>query len=217
MKRTLPLLLAVAACAPHPRALPSASLPPAAPPFPHATVWTRSAQMPLRGDSAAAGGTVPYLFTRLQVTGNDSASLRVRCDLCVPMIEGWVSRAAVVYEVLLPEAAAGGELAEFLLAVRDAAARRDVPALRQAMSREFTSSLIMDGGALEAGARWDRGGYGDLDRLPALLDRGVHTRGGQLWAAPPEYYLRGGYRDLRGGFRREGERWVWVFFVRGGA
>ncbi|CAA9326132.1 MAG: hypothetical protein AVDCRST_MAG89-1906, partial [uncultured Gemmatimonadetes bacterium] len=54
-------------------------------------------------------------------------------------------------------AAAEMELADFALAVRDAASRRDVPALRRAMSRDFVHTLgPIDPGILETLAAWER-------------------------------------------------------------
>lgn len=178
-------------------------------------VWTREAGTTLAPDSAVAGGVVPHLFTRLEVLRADSARLHVRCVVCTPRVEGWVPRGAVVYQPAAPEAAARGELAEFLLAVRSAAERADVAALRPVMSRRFTSSFSGGDGILEALARWEWEGHRSLRRLPGLLDRGVSTRDQRIWAAPPEYLSQPQYYDLRAGFRREEGRWEWIFLVRG--
>ncbi len=214
-RKLLPLLLlAAAACAPRPAPRPPAPPPPpAAPPFPHATVWTRGEGTPVRVDSARTAA-IPRLFTRLEVLGSDSAALRVRCVVCAPQVEGWVEKRSVVYETLAPDAAAQGELAGFLLAVRAAAARHDVAALRPVLSRSFTSSLEPTGeGIIETLHRWEQERYRSLDRLPALLDAGVASRDGRIWAAPQAYLATPGYPGLRAGFRRGGTRWEWVFLV----
>ncbi|MGI9182392.1 MAG: hypothetical protein ACR2H9_18085, partial [Longimicrobiaceae bacterium] len=87
------------------------------PPFPHPFVWTPQASMQIRTETGWA--VVPYLFSRLEVLGTDSLGLRVRCSFCPEPVEGWVSREEVIYESPNPHLAAHGELAEFLLAVRD--------------------------------------------------------------------------------------------------
>lgn len=218
MKKTLwsplaALSLALAACAaPRPREAPPPPPPPAEAPFPYEAVWTRRPGTPLHADSARSD-TVPHLFTRLQVLRADSALLYVRCAVCPRPAEGWVEKGAVVYEPTSPEAAARGEPAELLLSVRAAAERRDVQALRQVMSRHFTHSLGGADGIVEALASWEREGYRSLGRLPALLDRGVATRDGRIWAAPPEWAERPDYLGPRAGFRREGGRWEWIFLI----
>lgn len=214
--KLLPLaLLAAAACAPRP-VPPPPPAPEPPPPFPHAQVWTREAGTALRPDSAGAPqADLPHAFTRLEVLRSDSASLYVRCIVCTPHLEGWVEKERVVWEARAPALAAGGELAEFLLAVRGAASRRDVAALRPVMARLFTHSLSGADGPVEAVGRWEQEGFRRLDRLPFLLDRGVATRDGSIWAAPPAWVAYPSYRDLRAGFRREGGRWEWIFFVPG--
>lgn len=214
--KLVPLLVLLCACA-APRPAPAPAPPAPAPPaFPYATVWTREAGTALRPDSAgAAVPALPNAFTRLEVLRADSASLYVRCVVCTPRGEGWVAKARVVFEPGTPSLAAGGELAEFLLAVRAAAARRDMAALRPVMSRQFTHSLGGADGIMEAVARWEQEGFRRLDRLPWLLDRGVASPDGIVWAAPPAWAADRAYRDLRAGFRREGNRWEWVFLVPG--
>lgn len=216
-RKLIPLLvLAAAACGPRRAPEPVVPPPPPPPPFPHALVWTREAATVLEPDSAGVpAATVPHLFTRLEVLRSDSASLYVRCAVCTPVAEGWVPKEGVVFEAAAPAAAATGGLAEFLLAVRSAAAARDVPALRAVMSRDFTHSFRGGDGVVEAIGRWEQMGFRRLDRLPFLLDRGVGTRDRQIWAGPPAYLTDLNYRDLRAGFRRNGDRWEWIFFVPG--
>ncbi|HEX2092378.1 MAG TPA: hypothetical protein VHG28_08250 [Longimicrobiaceae bacterium] len=216
-RKVLPLLLlALAACGGPPRpAEPAPPAPPPPPSFPYTVVWTREAATPVRVDSARTD-TLRYLFTRLEVLESDSASLRVRCGVCTPQVVGWVEKRGVVYEPRPIPLAAQGELAEFLLAVRTATLRRDVEALRPVMSRQFTSSFGAGGeGVIETVARWQEERFRSLDRLPALLDRGVGTRDGRIWAAPPAYLTEPEYLDLRAGFRRTAGRWEWIFLVRG--
>ena len=152
---------------------------------------------------------------RLEVLGSDSAMLRVRCPVCIPAGEGLIPKAEVVWEEQAPSVAARGELAEFVVAVRAAAARRDVVALRPVISRRFVHSLAGGDGPLEATSTWEREGFRTLDPLPMLLDHGV-LPDGPLWVGPPEYLSDRSYRGLRTGFRREGDQWEWVFLVRDG-
>lgn len=178
-------------------------------------MWTRAPATELRPDSAGVRGTVANAFTRLEVLRSDSSSLYVRCVVCTPRVEGWVETEGVVFEPRAPAQAADGELADFLLAVRDAASRRDVAALRAVMGRGFTHSFAGGDGVVEALGRWEQEGFRRLDRLPFLLDRGVATPDGTIWAAPPAWVTDRAYSDLRAGFRREGGRWEWVFLVPG--
>ncbi|HEV2150181.1 MAG TPA: hypothetical protein VGR37_22475 [Longimicrobiaceae bacterium] len=216
-RQLLPLLLlTVAACGGPRRAPQPAPAAPPPPPFPHAVVWTREAGTALRPDSAGAPTVaLPNSFTRLEVLRSDSASLYVRCIVCTPHAEGWVPKERVVFEARPPALAATGDLAEFLLSVRDAASRRDLAALRPVMARQFTHSLGGGDGVVEAVGRWEQEAFRRFDRLPFLLDRGVATRDGLVWAAPPAWVTDPGYRDLRAGFRREGNRWEWIFLVPG--
>ena len=129
-----------------------------------------------------------------------------------------MARESVVYLPQDPAAAARLELADFALAVRDAANRRDVEALRGVMSRDFVHTLgPVELGVLETLAQWAREDYRQLDRLPFLLDRGIAAVPGTLvWAAPPEFAYQAGYGDLRAGFRRGADGWEFVFLVRSG-
>ncbi|HEX2210001.1 MAG TPA: hypothetical protein VHG93_20160 [Longimicrobium sp.] len=193
------------------------SLPPAPPPITaNQSVWTRDAGTFLRGETS--GVRLPYIFMRLEVLRADTTELYVRCVHCPGTPEGWVPREAVVHWIRPPWDVRKMDLADFVLAVRDAAARQDVPTLRRAMSREFVHTLgPLEMGLLETFAAWEREGYRTLDRLPFILDRGVAAvPGTQVWAAPPEWASTFEYRDLRAGFRRGEEGWEWIFLVRDG-
>ncbi|HEX6036679.1 hypothetical protein [Longimicrobium sp.] len=221
------LLLLIAACTPAPRRPAAVAPPPVAPPVvrPPApppivqfqNVWTRDAGTQLRTD--AGGVPLPYVFMRLEVLRADTADLLVRCPVCPGTPEGWIERARVVHAPLRPADAARLDLADFVLSVREAAAQRDVEALRSVMARDFVHTLgPLEMGLLETFASWEREGYRTLDRMPFLLDRGVATVvGTPVWAAPPEYASQQGYGDLRAGFRRGPDGWEWIFLVRGGA
>jgi hypothetical protein len=215
--------LVLAACpAPQRPAPPPAPVPvragPAAPPaiVQSQSVWTRDAGLVLRGEGGAA--TLPFVFMRLEVLRADTTELLVRCVHCPGAPIGWLARGSVVHVPPDVSTAAEMELADFALAVRDAASRRDVPALRRAMSRDFVHTLgPIDPGILETLAQWEREGYRSVDRLPFLLDRGIASVAGTaIWAAPPEYASDLRYNGLRAGFRRGREGWEWVFLVSGG-
>lgn len=191
--------------------------PPAPPPIVASqSVWTRDAGTFLRGETS--GVRLPYIFMRLEVLRADTTDLLVRCVHCPGTPEGWVTRDAIVHWVRPPWEVQRDNLAEFALAVRDAAQRRDVQTLRRAMSREFVHTLgPLEMGLLETFATWEREGYRTLDRLPFLLDRGIASVvGTPVWAAPPEYAATLGYQDLRVGFRRGEHGWEWIFLVRDG-
>jgi len=211
------LALALAACgprpAPPPPPLPALTPLPAVAPAPVPTeVWTREPGAVLRGPSAVV---LPRLGMHLVVMAADGDSLRVRCNSCPGVPTGWLSRARVVWAPASPSEARAGELAEFVAAVRTAALRRDVAALRPVMSRTFVHSLSGADGVLEAVSAWQSVRSADLGRLPALLDRGVSSvPGTPVWAAPPEYVTVAGYPDLRAGFQRSAAGWEWIFLVR---
>jgi hypothetical protein len=223
----LSLLSLLAACsAPAARpapAPPPAAAPPSAQPAPpppivqFGSVWTRDAGVQLRTDGG--GVTLPYVFMRLEVLRADTTDLRVRCVHCPGTPEGWIAREGVVHAPRHPEAAARLDLAEFVLAVRQAAAQRDVEALRSVMARDFVHTLgPIDMGLLETFAAWEREQYRTLDRMPFVLDRGVATVvGTPVWAGPPDYAADNRYADLRAGFRRGPQGWEWIFLVRGGS
>lgn len=168
--------------------------------------------MQLRTDSTAV--LLPRPFTRLEVLGADSLQVRVRCAVCPDAREGRVERAEVVFAPRSPEAAAGEGLAEFALAVREAARRHELGALRSVMAADFTFSFFGLQGADRALAAWEAERFAALDRVPELLDRGLATQDSVLWAAPPEHFEQLDFRGLRLGFRRSAqERWEWVFLV----
>jgi hypothetical protein len=181
--------------------------------FPYGEVWSASPDMLI--DVDGVGYALPGVLTRLEVLGGDSTGLRVRCAGCPGELEGVVDPAHVLHSAESPAAAANGDLAGFALAIREAALRRDVDALRPVMSRTFTFSFGAWGGPVEAIAAWEREGYRALDHLPGVLDRGISTRDGRIWAAPPEYLHQDEFHGYRTGFRREGGRWQWIFLVRG--
>lgn len=204
-------------CMPHPAPIPppapAPAAPPAPPPFTATEVWSAEPGLVLRGDSASY--TVPYAFTRLAVLRADSTGeLLVRCPVCRGAPRGRVARERVVWDARPPAAAQQLQLADFALAVRAAALRRDFDALRRVMSRDFIWSLDLPEGSLEAIAAWQGARAADLQRLPALLDRGLVSAGGGVWAAPPEFVTQRGYQDLRAGFRRGSNGWEFVFLVR---
>ena len=213
------LLLASVACGGRPAPVPPPPRPPAAPalPPPPRDVWTRDAGVRLRPDSAGVPATLPYAAMRLEVIRADSAAFLVRCATCRTPAVGWVPRDSVVHSPGTPAAAAGGELSEFVLAVRAAAQRRDLSALRAVMSPRFVHDPDGRDGIVEAVGDWQAERFRRLDRLPFLLDRGVATvEGTELWAAPPEFATVPGYQELRAGFRRTPQgRWEWVFYVQG--
>jgi hypothetical protein len=191
--------------------------PPAPPPIAAGqNVWTRDAGTLLRGETS--GVTLPYVFMRLEVLRADTTDLLVRCVHCPGAPQGWISRESVVHWVRPPAQTRKLDLAEFVLSVRDAAARQDVETLRQSMSREFVHTLgPLELGLLETLAAWEREGYRTLDRLPFILDRGVATvPGTPVWAAPPEFASTLGYQDVRAGFKRGTDGWEWIFLVRDG-
>ncbi len=218
-------LLALAACTAAPAARPAAGPAPKPPPAAAsapppaavgASVWNRDPGALLRGDEDAT--PLPFLFLRLEVLEATDAELRVRCVHCLGAPSGWIARERVVHHARPPSEAAPLYLADFLLAVRDAAIRRDVEALRGVMSREFSHQLgPVEPGILETLAAWEREDFRALDRLPFLLDRGVAAvEGTPVWAAPPEHAASLRYADLRAGFRRGPEGWEWLFLVRDG-
>jgi hypothetical protein len=209
-------LLALAACTPPPRPRPAPApppAPPAPPPFTATEVWSAEPGLVLRGDSGSI--TLPWAFMRLAVARVDSTELLVRCMVCRGFPAGRVERSRVVHEARAPIDARQGGLAEFALAVREAARRKDIEALRRVMARDFISTLEGPEGPGEAIAGWQGPRANDLERVAGLLDRGiVSTGGGGVWAAPPEFVNQRGYSDLRAGFRRGRDGWEFIFLVR---
>ncbi|HET6231689.1 MAG TPA: hypothetical protein VFE05_16565 [Longimicrobiaceae bacterium] len=183
--------------------------------FGYAMAWTRTAGVALRGDSGSVA--IPYASMRLDAYDSDSASIAVRCWACPGSPVGRVDKSDVVYQPKSPAEAASGDLAEFVLAVREAARRHDVDALRPVLSPRFVHATDGPDGVLEALAFWQSEGFRSLDAVVAVLDRGVvEVQGMGVQAAPPAYALRPGYGALRAGFQRTGGRWQWVFLVHNG-
>lgn len=189
----------------------------AAPPvfeFPHPIVWTAFRDVALRGDSATT--LLPRPFTALQVLEADSSGILVRCEICPRVPVGRVLHEEVVHTPTAPATAAHGTLAEFALAIRDAAERGDTAALALVMTPEFTFSFIGPQGMERALAGWASDDLRTLALVPALLDRGLALAPGGVWAAPPEFAEDLAYHGLRLGFRRtEQGYWEWLFLLRG--
>lgn len=207
-------------------ATPSAPLapldpPPAEPapePFPHTVVWTARAGLALEdGQGRRSGPLRP--FVRLEVVEDDSIGLRLRCAVCEAEgepIEGYLQESEVVHTPLPPEVAAWGPLAEFALAIRDAAARRDLPMLAPAMAPDFVFSFIGPQNPRTAFDVWNSEAFTSLDRVPHLLDLGLSTRDTLIWSAPPAFLDDPSYGDLRLGFRRDPYgRWEWLYLIEG--
>ena len=210
------VLLAAGCTARRPAPAPAAPEPeaPPVPAFAHDTVWTADVQTVLR---TTDGRTLtPAPFTRLDVLGTDSLGVRVRCAGCAEPVEAYVDTLQVIHQVRAPAEAAGGTLAEFALAVRAATQRRDVEALLPVMAVGFTYSLTRPMSRVDAIAEWRREDLALLGRVPALLDRGLATRDGRTWTAPPDFVTDRAYRGPRTGFQRVDGRWQWMFFVPGG-
>jgi hypothetical protein len=192
--------------------LPAAEAPPPIPPFPHALAWTARADIAILTDEGER--RIPHLFTRLNVLYPDTLGVRVQCLYCIPSLEGTVAREDVVYEALAPRVAAQHGLAELALAIRTAASERDEAALRPVMARDFSFSFEGGGGAVDAFQRWTWEGFGALDNLPPLLDRGLTTRDSVIWTAPPVFLTDPEYHGLRAGFRRTREgHWEWIYLI----
>src|SRR5690606_25387600 len=98
-------------------------------------VWTVRPEVAVNaGDRAIA---VRDPFTRLDVEGRDSLGLQVTCAYCENPVAGWVKEADVLADPQSPATAAEGTLVEFALAVRNAAAWREVPSLVPVMTSAF--------------------------------------------------------------------------------
>ncbi|HET7275998.1 MAG TPA: hypothetical protein VFI91_12590 [Longimicrobiaceae bacterium] len=211
------LLAMLAACAPEPP--PPPPTPPApvpepivVPPFPFAAVWTARTDVVLSSEGDTS--IVPRTFTRLEVVGRDTVGLLVRCEVCTPPATGYVALADIVYDPTTPALAAEEGIAEFALAIREAALRRDLAALRPVIAEDFTYSLTGGEGPESALISWEMERYRSIDYLPRLLDQGLATRDSTLWVAPPEFLQDLTYTGRRAGFKRSPEgRWEWVFLV----
>lgn len=206
-------LLLLGGCAPPPP--PPPAEPPQVPsPFVPAEAWTARPGVPLRAGNGLSW--ISHPLTRLEVLGPDSLGLAVRCATCPGAPAGTVARDDLLFSPLSPELAARASLAEFALAVRHAAARHDLDALRLVMVPGFSFSFVGPQGREDALRTWEWTRFQQLDSVPALLDRGLATRDSVLWAAPPEHFERLGYRGMRLGFRPGADgRWEWIFLIRG--
>jgi hypothetical protein len=184
-------------------------------PYPFTVIWTAVPDLAIATD-AGDSLSISNLFTRLDVIGRDTVGLRVTCAVCEPLLEGYVGEEEVIATHLPPEIAAWGEFPEFLLSIRDAAARNDIAALRPVMTSTFVFSFTGIQTADAALAVWQAEGFRSLDEVPALLDRGVVTEDGRTWAAPPAFLEDTRYQGPRLGFRQRSDgRWEWLFLVRG--
>lgn len=186
---------------------------PPTPPFPFSQVWNRTAGAELVGDSARY--PLPRVAMRLEVVSTDSAGPIVRCVACLGSPSGRLAAAEMVVDTLPPGVAARVGLAELVVAVRSAASRRDIEALRPVLSRLFTHSLAGGDSPIEAEGAWRRERFRTLDLVPALLDGGV-VDDGPIWVAPPDFVERPGFTGLRTGFAREDGVWKWIFLTRSG-
>ncbi len=213
----LTLVLSIAACAaapPPPPPPPPVPEPVVIPPFPFPTVWTAAADVELRTEDGIE--TVDHVFTRLNVVHRDSVGLLVSCEVCSPETIGYVKLTDLVYDPEEPVDAAEEGIAEFALAVRDAALRRDLEALRPVMSPYFSYLLSGGEGPDSALGYWTIERFRSVDLLPFLLDEGLTTRDSTLWVAPPAFFADVEYTGHRAGFSRSPEgTWQWVFLING--
>ncbi len=191
---------------------PEPQAPVVAAPHPDSIAWTIRPQVPIRtlaGQQLVAGPVAV-----LRILGEDSIGLRVWCATCPEAAVGWADTADVALPGVPPAVAAGRNLIAFVLALSEAAAAHDIDALRPVMADEFTFSLRSGGGRLEALSQWEREGYRTLSRLPTLLEAGLETTDGRVWAAPAAFARDANYSGLRAGFKRNAAgRWEWVYLV----
>ena len=184
------------------------------PPFPVEVVWTARAEVPL--DTGLRRIAIERIFQRLDVVERDSIGLRVRCGGCPASPEGYVEEEDILYEAVPPGVAMWGELPDFALAIREAAARRDLEALRPVMAPEFTFAFVGQQNPAAALDVWRAEGFTSLDRLIELLDGGLATRDGDIWVAPAEFVEVPGYRGIRTGMRQAADgRWEWLYLIAG--
>jgi hypothetical protein len=169
----------------------------------------------VRTDSTAFALSRP--FTRLDVVGRDSLGFLVSCAYCAGDVRGVVAEEDVVVEATAPAEAADASLAEFALAVRDAAAWRRIDSLPGVMASDFTFGLSAQRDRGVTTTAWEWENFRNLDQVPRLLDEGLVQIGEDFWVAPAEYAARPGYQGLRLGFRRNAATglWEWLFLVRG--
>jgi hypothetical protein len=162
------------------------------------------------------GTVVLRQFTRLEVIRREGGGWRVRCAVCVEPVEGIVSDKDIVHMAYPPEIAAWGSLAEFALAVRNAAEEERLDLLAPVMVGDFTQSLVGPQTPPMAFEVWRSENFATLSQLPGLLDQGLSTRDTMLWTAPPAFTESLYYRGPRAGFRRRPDgRWEWLFLIAG--
>jgi hypothetical protein len=216
LKHALALVLLVSACGAPPPPTPLQPAPAPAPSFefPFTSVWTSRPGVVLQHDSIT-DVTVSRLFSRLEVLDADSTGVLARCSSCPGIVEGRTGWDGIVFDPGQPAAASHGLLAEFALAVRRSAEARDIEALRRIMARDFSYALTGPQGREAALVVWEAEGFSSLDQVPRLLDGGLATRDGTLWAAPAAHLEEFDYRGYRLGFRATPDgRWEWVFLMR---
>lgn len=137
------------------------------------------------------------------------------CSVCIPVVEGYLPEADLVTDIYPPEVAAWGTLPEFLLSVREAAVNRDMTLLRPVMAGDFTYAFVGVQTPDEAFAFWSAENFWSLDEMADLLDPGVRTTNGRIWAAPSTFVSNPAYHGARAGFRRRADgRWEWVYLIR---
>lgn len=161
---------------------------------------------------------IPRPLMRLDVDGwAADGTLQVACAYCEGEVRGSVPSGDVVWEPALPTEAVQGTIAEFALAVREAAAWRRVEELVPVMAADFTFGFSAQRDRALAPRAWEWEGYRSLDQVPRLIDEGLVSIGQDFWVAPVAYAERPGYTGLRLGFRRDPETggWEWLFLVRG--
>jgi hypothetical protein len=222
--RFLPVLTGIiigsAACAPspapilHPQESEAPPTPSIAPP-PAEVGWTSRPNVEME---LPEGGSIAVMhpFARMELIQVDSVGLLVRCSACPGVPLGYLAEDDLVLGALPPEVAAWSGLAEFALSIRDAAESHDLQALRPVMAYDFSFGFIGMQTIEHAFSAWIGENFVTLTRLPALLDRGLASRDGRIWTAPPEFLTDPGYSGLRAGFRRRADgRWEWIYLIQG--
>jgi hypothetical protein len=218
LRRGVALSLLTGCASPPPPPPPPVPLPPPAPvivPFHTPVVWTAGPGVEL-DVGVGEPVVVERPFMPLSTVGRDDVGLLVECGFCEGDPIGYVADEAIVSDPVPPEIAAWGSLADFALSIREAAAHRDLDALRQVMAFDFTSSLVGPQHPDAAFAVWRDEEFESLDRVPSLLSGGLAPLDGGIWSAPLEFVENVNYRGLRLGFRRAPDgRWEWIYLIRG--
>jgi hypothetical protein len=107
------------------------------------------------------------------------------------------------------------DAAEAVRAVRRAAAKRDVAALRTLIADDITWSFGAAPGADGAIAMWQADGT-QLEAMVKVLDGGCRLdEAGAQVTCPPAYTESPGYLGHRAGFEKRGQAWKLTFFVSG--